>query len=96
MIQRIVSLFVLFVLECLSDDWRRLFMDAANRHRAETAGQKKEKLLLWFERFVFGEDRRYGPGGYGTPHECCELAAVMDVRYLEADDKPETEAGDAD
>jgi hypothetical protein len=53
-------------------------------------------LFPGLERLVFGKDRGDGLCGNGTPHKSGELAAVMDMRYLETDNEPETEAGQAD
>jgi hypothetical protein len=53
-------------------------------------------LIFWSEHLVLGKNGRDGFGGYGTPHKFGELPAVVDVGNLETDDKPETEAGDAD
>jgi hypothetical protein len=49
---------------------------------------------LFFESLILGEYRRYGLCGYRATHEFCELAAVVDMCQLEADDQPEAEAGD--
>jgi len=63
----------------------------------KTVGEyPREKLFFGLVGFVFCKDRRYGLGGYGPAHQRCELVAVMDMRYLETDNEPETEAGYAD
>jgi hypothetical protein len=54
--------------------------------------------VLFFrpERLVLGKDGRNRLCGYGTPDERGELTAIVDMRYLEADNEPEAEAGYAD
>jgi hypothetical protein len=56
----------------------------------------EKRLFLRFECFVLGKYRGNGSCGDGTTHQGRKLAAVMDMRNLETDDQPETEAGDAD
>jgi hypothetical protein len=55
-----------------------------------------KKLLFGFQRLILREYRRNGFCGYGTPYQLGKFPAVVDMCDLEADDKPETEAGDAD
>jgi hypothetical protein len=56
----------------------------------------ENRLFPGLERLVFGEHRCNGLGGNRSSHKRRELAAVMDVRYLETDDQPEAETGDTD
>jgi hypothetical protein len=53
----------------------------------------EKRLFLWLESLVFGKDRGDGLCGYGPPHQCGELAAVVDMGHLETDDKAKTETG---
>jgi hypothetical protein len=56
----------------------------------------RKKLFFWPEGLVFGKDRGDGLRGYGPTDQGREFLCVMDMRYLEADDQPETETGDTD
>jgi hypothetical protein len=59
-------------------------------------GRLRISLIFWFEHLVLREHGCNGFGRDATPHKLGELAAVVDVCDLEADDQPEAEAGDAD
>jgi hypothetical protein len=52
-----------------------------------------KKLCFGLERLILGKHRCNGFCGYAPPDELGELAAIVDVRHLEADNEPETEAG---